>query len=179
MIHIRYIVKILSLFSVLFLSVSCSNSLTKEVPLLLKVGMVANGKNGNYSVAKCVGYGITDGAIATSVSHDSHNVICAGDNATDMALACNFLRELGGGYVIASKGKIIGHFSLPAYGLMSTMNAEEAMNEIHRLEELAHQMGVNRDVDPFITLSFVALPVIPNIRLLDTGLYNVTEQKFY
>lgn len=148
-----------------------------------KINMIATieryGKNGNYSVAKCVGYGITDGAIATSVSHDSHNVICAGDNATDMALACNFLRELGGGYVIASKGKIIGHFSLPAYGLMSTMNAEEAMNEIHRLEELAHQMGVNRDVDPFITLSFVALPVIPNIRLLDTGLYNVTEQKFY
>lgn len=148
-----------------------------------KMNMIAtierHGKNGNFSVAKCIGYGICDGAIATSVSHDAHNVICAGDNASDMALACNFLRELGGGYVIASKGKIIGYFPLPAYGLMSALNAEEAMTKIHELEELAHQMGVNRNVDPFITLSFVALPVIPHIRLLDTGLYNVTEQKFY
>lgn len=148
-----------------------------------KMNMIATieryGKNGNFSVAKCVGYGITDGAIATSVSHDAHNVICAGDNASDMALACNFLRELGGGYVIASKGEIIGYFPLPAYGLMSNLDAVEAMSKIHELEELAHQMGVSRDVDPFISLSFVALPVIPNIRLLDTGLYNVTEQKFY
>ena len=148
-----------------------------------KMNMIATieryGKNGNFSVAKCVGYGITDGAIATSVSHDAHNVVCAGDNATDMALACNFLRELGGGYVIVSKGKIIGSFQLPAHGLMSALNAEEAMKKIHELEELAHQMGVNRDVDPFITLSFVALPVIPNIRLLDTGLYNVGDQKFH
>ena len=148
-----------------------------------KMNMLATieryGKNGNYSVAKCVGYGITDGAIATSVSHDAHNVICAGDNAADMALACNFLRELGGGYVIASKGKILGYFALPAYGLMSALNAEEAMAGIHELEELAHQMGVGRDIDPFITLSFVALPVIPNIRLLDTGLFNVCEFKFY
>lgn len=137
------------------------------------------GKNGNYSVASFVGYGITDGAIATSVSHDAHNVICAGDNPSDMALACNFLREIGGGYVIASQGKIVGYFALPAYGLMSMLNAEEAMTGIHELEELAHQMGVKQDIDPFITLSFVALPVIPSIRLLDTGLYHVTEQKFY
>ena len=149
----------------------------------IKMNMIATieryGKNGNYSVAKCVGYGITDGAIATSVSHDAHNVICAGDNAADMALACNYLQELGGGYVIASKGDIKGYFSLPAYGLMSALNAEEAMTGIHELEEIAHQMGVNREVDPFITLSFIALPVIPNIRLLDTGLYNVSEYKFY
>ena len=126
-----------------------------------------------------MGYGITDGAIATSVSHDAHNVVCAGDNAADMALACNFLREQGGGYVIASKGEIIGCFALPAYGLMSALNAEDAMKGIHDLEEMAYHMGVNRNVDPFITLSFVALPVIPSIRLMDTGLYNVDEHKFY
>ena len=148
-----------------------------------KMNMLATieryGKNGNYSVAKCVGYGITDGAIATSVSHDAHNVVCAGDNAVDMALACNFLRELGGGYVIVSKGEVVGYFALPAYGLMSALNAEEAMKGIHELEELAHRMGVSHDIDPFITLSFVALPVIPSIRLMDTGLYNVEENRFY
>ncbi|MBR5850838.1 MAG: adenine deaminase [Alistipes sp.] len=137
------------------------------------------GKNGNYAVSKCIGYGLTNGAIATSVSHDGHNVVCAGDNAADMALACNFLQQQGGGYVIASKGKIVGYFALPAYGLMSALNADEAMRGIQKLEELAHQMGVGRDMDPFITLSFVALPVIPDIRLLDTGLYNVVERRFY
>ena len=148
-----------------------------------KINMIATieryGKNGNFAVAKCMGYGITNGAIATSVSHDAHNVVCAGDNASDMALAFNFLRELGGGYVIASQGEILGYFTLPAYGLMSSLNTEEAMTGIHRLEEVAHQMGVNKDADPFITLSFIALPVIPSIRLLDTGLYNVDEQRFY
>ena len=124
-------------------------------------------------------YGITNGAIATSVSHDAHNVVCAGDNASDMALACYFLRELGGGYVIVSQGEVLGYFALPAYGLMSPLNAEEAMTGIHQLEEMAHQLGVNKDVDPFITLSFIALPVIPSLRLLDTGLYNVDEQRFY
>ena len=96
-----------------------------------------------------------------------------------MALACNFLQQQGGGYVIASKGKIVGYFALPAYGLMSALNANEAMRGIQKLEEVAHQMGVGRDMDPFITLSFVALPVIPDIRLLDTGLYNVVERRFY
>ena len=148
-----------------------------------KMNMLATieryGKNGNFSLAKCVGYGVTDGAVATSVSHDAHNVVCIGDYASDMALACNFLRELGGGYVIASKGKVLGYFALPAYGLMSERNAEEAMAGIHELELLAYRMGVNPSIDPFITLSFVALPVIPGIRLLDTGLYNVLENKFY
>jgi adenine deaminase len=149
----------------------------------IKMNMLATieryGKNGNFSVAQCVGYGVTDGAVATSVSHDAHNVVCIGDNASDMALACNFLRELGGGYVIASKGKVLGYFALPAYGLMSERNAEEAMTGIHELELLAYRMGVSPSIDPFITLSFVALPVIPSIRLLDTGLYNVLENKFY
>ena len=149
----------------------------------VKMNMLATieryGKNGNFSVAQCVGYGVTDGAVATSVSHDAHNVVCIGDNASDMALACNFLRELGGGYVIASKGKVLGYFALPAYGLMSERNAEEAMTGIHELELLAYRMGVSPSIDPFITLSFVALPVIPSIRLLDTGLYNVLENKFY
>ena len=148
-----------------------------------KMNMLATleryGKNGNFSVAQCVGYGVTNGAVATSVSHDAHNVVCIGDNASDMALACNFLRDLGGGYVIASQGKVLGYFALPAYGLMSERNAEEAMTGIHELELLAFSMGVNPNIDPFITLSFVALPVIPGIRLLDTGLYNVLENKFY
>lgn len=137
-----------------------------------------HGKNGNLSVCLLANYGIKDGAVATSVSHDSHNVVCAGDNAADMALACNRLRETGGGYVIASRGRIAGELPMPAYGLMSVKCAAETSAEIARLEEIAHSMGVNPAVDAFTTLSFVALPVIPFLRLLDTGLYDTEKGEF-
>lgn len=136
------------------------------------------GKNGNMAVCLMNGYGIHNGAVATSVSHDSHNVICAGDNPADMAVACNRLKELGGGYVIASEGKVIGECALPAYGLMSDRDADTVSATIHELETKAHALGVNPGIDPFTTLSFVALPVIPSLRLLDTGLYDVDEGKF-
>ena len=121
-----------------------------------------HGRNGNFAVCKLVGYGMRGGAIATSISHDSHNAVCAGDNAADMALALKRLQEIGGGYVIASGGRTVGELPMPAFGLMATGSAEE----------------VDPGVDAFTTLSFVALPVIPRLRLLDTGLYDVTEGKF-
>ena len=135
------------------------------------------GKNGNIAVCAMDGYGIKDGAVATSVSHDSHNVVCAGDNEEDMAIACNRLKEIGGGYVIASKGKIVGEVPLKAFGLMSVENAETTASLISNLEAEAHKLGVNPNIDPFTTLSFIALPVIPKLRLLDTGLYD-TETGF-
>lgn len=137
------------------------------------------GKNGHIALCPLAGYGIRGGAVATSVSHDSHNVVCAGDNAVDMAVACNRLRELGGGYVIASEGRVVGEFALPFYGLMSPVDTQDAIEGIARIEHQAHEMGVSRGIDPFITLSFVALPVIPTLRLLDTGLYHVLDGKFY
>lgn len=136
------------------------------------------GKNGNLSVCVLKNYGIKGGAVATSVSHDSHNAVCAGDNARDMAVALNRLKELGGGYVVAAQGKVAGELPLPAYGLMSVTDAESTEECIARLEKLAHSMGVNANVDVFTTLSFVALPVIPFVRLLDTGLYDTQERRF-
>lgn len=160
--------------------------LTRKTPLadgewrgLTRLATVErHGRNGNIAVCMLKGYGIRNGAVATSVSHDAHNVVCAGDNAADMAVACNRLRELGGGYTIASGGRIVGELPLPAYGLMSAENAATVAETIHRLEEQAHAMGVNRRIDAFTTLSFVALPVIPSLRLLDTGLYDVDESRF-
>lgn len=137
-----------------------------------------HGKNGNLAVCRLKGYGIRGGAIATSVSHDSHNAVCAGDNGRDMSIALARLREIGGGYVIVSEGKVAGELSMPAFGLMATGDAEEVSAAIARLEEMAHAMGVNKGVDAFTTLSFVALPVIPRMRLLDTGLYDVEEGRF-
>lgn len=137
-----------------------------------------HGKNGNLAVCYLKNYGIRGGAVATSVSHDSHNAVCAGDNAEDMAVALDRLRETGGGYAIASGGKIVGELPMPAFGLMATGNAEETSLKIEELEKTAHSMGVNPGVDAFTTLSFVALPVIPRMRLLDTGLYDTEEQSF-
>ena len=137
-----------------------------------------HGHNGNIQVCCLYGYGIRGGAIATSVSHDSHNIVCVGDDEHDMAAACNRLKQLGGGYVIVRCGKVAGELPLPAYGLMSTVGATEVEKVIRELEQTAHEMGVNPCIDPFTTLSFVALPVIPALRLLDTGLYDVDEGKF-
>lgn len=137
-----------------------------------------HGRNGNLSVCYIAGYGIRGGAVATSISHDSHNAVCAGDNGADMALALARLRDIGGGYVIAADGKIAGELPMPAFGLMATGSAAEVAEGIARMERIAHSMGVNPGIDAFTTLSFVALPVIPRMRLLDTGLYDTGEEKF-
>ena len=137
-----------------------------------------HGRNGNLSVCYIAGYGICGGAVATSISHDSHNAVCAGDNGADMALALARLRDIGGGYVIAADGKIAGELPMPAFGLMATGSAAEVAEGIARMERIAHSMGVNPGIDAFTTLSFVALPVIPRLRLLDTGLYDTGEEKF-
>lgn len=137
-----------------------------------------HGRNGNLSVCYLKGYGVKRGAVATSISHDSHNAVCAGDNGADMALALRRLKEIGGGYVIAADGKVAAELPMPAFGLMATGGAEEVSRRIEEMERVAHAMGVNPGVDAFTTLSFVALPVIPRMRLLDTGLYDTEAGKF-
>ena len=137
-----------------------------------------HGRNGNLSVCHLKGYGVKGGAMATSISHDSHNAVCAGDNGADMALALRRLKEIGGGYVIAAGGKIAAELPMPAFGLMATGGAEEVSRRIEEMERVAHAMGVNPGVDAFTTLSFVALPVIPRMRLLDTGLYDTEAGAF-
>ena len=137
-----------------------------------------HGRNGNLAVCHLKGYGVKGGAMATSISHDSHNAVCAGDNGADMALALRRLKEIGGGYVIAAGGKIAAELPMPAFGLMATGGAEEVSRRIEEMERVAHAMGVNPGVDAFTTLSFVALPVIPRMRLLDTGLYDTEAGAF-
>ena len=137
-----------------------------------------HGRNGNLAVCYLKGYGVKGGAVATSISHDSHNAVCAGDNGADMALALRRLKEIGGGYVIAAGGKVAAELPMPAFGLMATGGAEEVSRRIEEMERVAHAMGVNPGVDAFTTLSFVALPVIPRMRLLDTGLYDTEAEKF-
>lgn len=133
---------------------------------------------GNVSIAPLKGFGIENGAIATTVAHDSHNIIVAGDNDDDILVAINYLKEIQGGYVIVSNGKVLAHLSLQVAGLISTFKAEEVQEITDNMLEIARKMGVPEYVDPFITLSFMALPVVPQIRLTDLGLFDVEEFKF-
>ncbi|MGO0985081.1 adenine deaminase [Clostridioides difficile] len=133
---------------------------------------------GNISVAPLKGFGIKSGAIATTVAHDSHNIIVAGDNDDDIIVAVNYLRDMQGGYVIVSNGKVLAHLSLQVAGLISTLPAEEVQETTDNMLKIARKMGVPKYVDPFITLSFMALPVVPKIRLTDLGLFDVEEFKF-
>lgn len=133
-----------------------------------------HGRGGGIAVCPLKGYGITGGAIATSVAHDSHNVIAAGDNDADLVLAINYLKEIDGGYVLAAGGKILGALPLPLGGLMSTAPWETIRDEAGAILERAKEMGIPYPVDPFTSLSFMALPVIPELRLTDRGLFDVT-----
>lgn len=137
-----------------------------------------HGLTGNIAVAPLKGFGLRSGAIATTVAHDSHNIIAAGDNDEDICLAVNHLKTIQGGYVIASEGKILSALPLPLFGLMSTSPGEETSRIIADMQKTAHQMGIPEYFDPFITLSFMALPVIPEIRLTDRGLFDSVKQRF-
>lgn len=132
-----------------------------------------HGKNGNVSVCPLKGYGIRGGAVATTVAHDSHNVIAAGDNDGDILLAVEALRQMGGGYVLAAGGEVLGRVPLAVAGLLSTAPWEETQAATAAILQKAHAMGIPPTVDPFITLSFLALPVIPTLRLTDRGLFDV------
>ncbi|MEA4911059.1 MAG: adenine deaminase [Oscillospiraceae bacterium] len=134
-----------------------------------------HGKNGNVAVAPLKGFGIKNGAVGSSVSHDSHNVVIAGDNDADIILAARRIRELGGGYVVTSGGEVKAELPLPIAGLMSDQPKDVVEACVHRILDAAAALGVSEDIDPMITLSFVALPVIPSIRLLDTGLFDVEK----
>ena len=123
------------------------------------------------------GFGIQGGAIASSVSHDSHNLIVIGDNDRDMYLAVQELVRTQGGYTLVEKGKVFDTLPLPVMGLMSDAGYEKVNEILKRMIPKAHSMGIKKGFDPFITLSFMALPVIPEIRVTPRGVYLVKEDR--
>ena len=125
------------------------------------------------------GFGIRGGAIASRVSHDSHNIIVIGDNDEDMELAVRELIRTQGGYTIVENHKVFDTLALPVMGLMSDKGFEKDNATLKRMIQKAHDMGVKKGHDPFITLSFMALPVIPQIRITPRGVYDVENGSFY
>lgn len=131
-----------------------------------------------YSVGYVEGLGLKDCAIAQTVAHDSHNIIVIGDNDKDMEVAVNSLITIGGGIVIVSEGKLISHLSLPIGGLMTFQEPYIVCENVKRLNRIARSYGIKQDFDPFITLSFLSLPVIPEIKLTTKGLYEFSTESF-
>lgn len=124
------------------------------------------------------GLPIQGGALASTVGHDSHNLIVAGDNDPDMLAAIDALEECGGGYVAVSGGKVLARLALPVAGLMSDAPLAAIIARQQELLSAAAQLGVSGASDPFITLSFLALPVIPDVRLTDLGVFDVNRMQF-
>ena len=124
------------------------------------------------------GYGIKHGAIATSVAHDSHNLIVAGCSEEDIAAAAEAVRQMGGGLVVVENGKVTESLPLPIAGLMSPLPIEEVDEKLKKLKAAAKRLGASDDIDPFMTLSFMSLPVIPTLRLTTRGVVDVNTQQY-
>lgn len=135
-----------------------------------------SGKMGK-AVGFIKGFGIKEGAIASSVAHDSHNLIGAGANDEDLAFAFRFLASRGGGLCCVKNGKTLAHLDLPIAGLMSSKKANVVAGEMEALVKTAHTLG-SRLENPFMALSFLSLPVIPHLKITDKGLFSVDEFKF-
>ena len=145
---------------------------------ILKVCVVERHKNtGHIGIGFLKGYGLKKGAIATTVAHDAHNIIAVGADEKEMSAAINKLKEIGGGMIVYADGEVKASYALPVAGLMSEISADEAKQKLKQIHEAAYQLGVNKGIDPFMTLSFAALPVIPELRITTFGVVNVTKWK--
>lgn len=144
---------------------------------ILKLVVVERHKDtGNIGIGLVKGFGIKRGALASSVAHDSHNIIAVGTNDIDIYKAIKEIEKLGGGLVVAADGKIISSLPLPIAGLLSDQPLEKVVKKLEKVEKAAADLG-SKLVAPFATLSFLALPVIPELRLTDKGLVDVLQFK--
>ncbi len=126
---------------------------------------------GNIGLGIVKGFGIKNGAIATTVAHDSHNIVVVGTSDEEMFLAVNHLKKMNGGIAIASGKEIIASLPLAIGGLISENSYLEVQEQLKILNQALSIIGVDADFNPFLTLSFLTLPVIPEIKLTDTGLF--------
>jgi adenine deaminase len=146
---------------------------------LLKIAVIERHKEtGNIGVGLISGFGLKNGAIASSIAHDSHNVVVIGDDDKDMLIAAEKLKDIGGGVALVSEGRIIDYISMPIAGLMSDQPLAKVHKSLSSFIAAAHKMGVERHFDPIMTLSFMALPVIPELKITDMGLFDVNRFHF-
>ncbi len=144
---------------------------------LLKLAVVERyGKNGNIGITFVKGFGLRQGALASSVAHDHHNIIVAGTNDADMAACVAAIEETQGGLAIASGGEVLGTLPLPIGGLLSEKPVEEIIESLQYLNQIYRRLGGTLPA-PFMTISFIGLPTVPELGLTDMGLVDVLSHK--
>jgi len=144
---------------------------------IVKLALIERHKNtGHIGIGFMSGYGLKKGAIASSVGHDSHNLIVAGVNDSDMAIAANAVRANKGGLAVVNNGRVLGSLPLPIAGLMCEREADEVQCNLEDLKNIAADLGTAKGIDPFMSLSFASLPVIPELRITTHGLAKVDTQ---
>lgn len=149
-----------------------------ERDVLLVASLERHRATGRVGVGLVAGFGLRHhGALGSSVAHDAHNLIVAGSNARDMRVCVEALAESGGGFVVAAQGKVVARLPLPVAGLLAHDNADGVCRQLAEVNAAARQLGCPLEA-PFGTLSFLALPVIPELRITDQGLYDVNAQQF-
>ncbi|CAM3195040.1 adenine deaminase [Sporolactobacillus spathodeae] len=123
------------------------------------------------------GFAMNSGALATTIAHDSHNLVVTGCSDTDMIFAAERLKEIGGGMLVVNDGKVLAELALPIAGLMTDDPGEKVAVALAKLRDAAARLGTPDTFNPFLTLSFLSLPVIPDLKLTDTGLFDVRQFK--
>lgn len=145
---------------------------------ILKLAVVErHSATGHIGLGFIQGIGLQKGAIAASVSHDSHNLIVIGTKEKDMAFAANRIRELGGGMIVVNEEAVIAQMPLPYAGLMTDVSAQEAAEQNEAVRSSVYCLGVPEDIEPFMTMAFVSLSVIPHIKMTTKGLIDVDRQE--
>ena len=147
---------------------------------LVKVAVIERHKGtGNAAVGFLEGYGIREGAVAVTIAHDSHNIIAVGVSDAEIAAAVRALEAQEGGIVLVKDGQVLDSMPMPIAGLMSDRSGEWVKARLEAIHEKAHGiLGVSADVEPVMTLTFMSLAVIPEIKLTDRGLFDVTQFRF-
>lgn len=146
---------------------------------ILKIAVIERHKNTHHiGLGYIKGYGLKKGAVATSISHDSHNIIVVGANEEDMAFAANRIVQQHGGITVVEDGQVKGELLLPIAGIMSDDTLVNVNLDLEAAKKSAYELGVSTGIDPFMTLSFMALPVIPSLRITTRGVFDVTTQRY-
>lgn len=146
---------------------------------ILKIAVIERHKNTHHiGLGYIKGYGLKRGAVATSISHDSHNIIVVGATDGDMAAAANRIVENRGGITVMENGQVLGEVTLSIAGIMSDDSLVMVNSALEDAKDEAFGLGVSRGIDPFMTLSFMALPVIPSLRITTRGVFDVSSQRY-
>ena len=145
---------------------------------ILKIACIERHKGTNHiGVGYVKGYSLKSGAVATSVAHDSHNIITVGCNYDDIAVAVNAIKDSKGGIVVVENGKIKALLELPIAGLMSDEPLTTVNEKLENAKSSAYELGADKSIDPFMTLSFLSLPVIPSLRITTKGVFDAENWK--